>query len=132
MAKADVVAAGVAAIQQGEIQVYTDQLGGAYDMGFSDGQVGASPGSFTQADIDAAVQSAKDADAQVLAQAQAADAQALIDAQAQAQQSLADIQAKLDSLTAKEAPEAALIASLQSAKDSLAQALAAITAALGG
>lgn len=37
MAKQDIVSAGVAAIQAGEVQVYSDQLGLAYDGGFTDG-----------------------------------------------------------------------------------------------
>lgn len=60
MAKTDVVSAGVSNIQSGEVSLYQQELGKAYDGGFSDGvasvpPVQTTPGTFTQADIDAAV-----------------------------------------------------------------------------
>ena len=115
MAKADVVAAAVAAVQQGETQVLTDQFGSVFDQAEAQGNGTG----FTQADIDAAVSAA-----------QAVDATALNAAQAAAALQLSTLQASLDALTAKEAPEAQLIASLQSSAASLTAALAAINAAL--
>lgn len=113
--KDDAVAAALVAVQAGETQVLTDQLGAVYDQGEAQG---TGPG-FTQADIDAAV-----------AAAQAVDATALQAAQADASAKLAVLQGSLDALTAKEAPEAQLIASLQSSAVSLKAALDAIDAAL--
>lgn len=51
MAKADVVAAAVLAVQNGEAQVLNDQFSSVFDQGEASGN---GPG-FTQADIDAAV-----------------------------------------------------------------------------
>lgn len=53
MAKADVVAAAVVSIQAAEAQALSDGLGSVYDQGAQDQK--ASDGTFTQADIDAAV-----------------------------------------------------------------------------
>jgi hypothetical protein len=115
MAKEDVVAVGLKAIQDGEVQVYTDALGGAYDGGFADGvaSVPVAPSGFTQGDIDAAVQAKVDADAVVLAQAQADDKKAFDDAQAVSAQAVADLEAKFDALVLKEGQEAGVIAGLQ-------------------
>lgn len=53
MAKADVIAAAVVSIQAAEAQALSDGLGSVYDQGASDQK--SSDGTFTQADIDAAV-----------------------------------------------------------------------------
>lgn len=115
MSKVDVVAAGVAAIQSGQAQVLTDQLGLVYDAAALEQK--ASDGTLSQADVDAAV-----------AAAQAVDAKALADAQAAGALALADLQSKMDALAAKEGQEASVIAGLQAAKDQLAAALAALSA----
>ncbi len=118
MAKADVVATGLSAIQSGVTQVYSDQLGLAYDGGFTDG-VASVPvgtgGGFQQSDIDAAV-----------AAAQAVDAQALSDAKAVSDAALADLQSKLDTLAAKEGQEAGVIAGLQGSLQAIKDAEAAL------
>lgn len=118
----DVVAAGVAAVQAGEIAVLSAELGKAFDSGEA---IGTGPG-FTQADIDAAVKLAQDADAVVLAAAQAADAQALADAKVVADAALAALQAQLDVLVLKEGAEASVIAGLQNSKAQIEAALAAL------
>lgn len=115
MAKTDVVSAGIAAIQSAETQALSDQLGIAYDAGATDQK--ASDGTFTQADIDAAVTAA-----------QAVDAQALAAAQATSDAAQAAIQAQLTALSTKEAPEAAAIAGLQASVAAAQVALAAIVA----
>ncbi len=120
MAKVDVVTAGVTAIQSGEVQLYSDQLGIAYDAGAVDQK--ASDGTLSQGDLDAAVKAATDPlNAQI-----AADVVTLQAAHDDAATQLAALQANLDALSAKEKPEAALIASLQASAASLTQALAAI------
>lgn len=53
MAKADVIAAAVVSIQAAEAQALSDGLGSVYDQGALDQK--SSDGTFTQADIDAAV-----------------------------------------------------------------------------
>lgn len=72
MAKEDVVAAGLAAIQSGVAGVVSDELGKAFESGKAEGSPGGDPSKvFSQADLDAAVQVKADADAAVLAQKQA-------------------------------------------------------------
>ncbi len=128
MAKEDVVAAGVAAVQAADAQALSDQLGIAYDAGALDQK--ASDGTLSQGDLDAAVSAALatakvESDA-VLAAAQAVDAQALADAQAQGAVALDAVQAALDAMTAKEQLEeeavadvAAKILSVQAAFDAI-------------
>lgn len=53
MGKADVVAAAVQSVQAAQVQALSDGLGAVYDQGGVDQK--ASDGTFTQADIDAAV-----------------------------------------------------------------------------
>lgn len=118
MARADVITAGVAAIQTAEIQALSDQLGLAYDSGISDQKaVDGSTGTFTQNDIDNAV-----------AAAQAVDAVTLATAQKQSAAALATLQASLDAETAKETSDTALIASLQSSVASVQSSIAALAA----
>ncbi|MES1988408.1 MAG: hypothetical protein V4440_10315 [Pseudomonadota bacterium] len=108
MAKADVVAAAVAAVQQGEAQVLADQFGSVFDQAEAQG---TGPG-FTQADIDAAV-----------ASAQGIDAQALADAKAASDAAMATLQAQLDDATAKKNADESVIAGLQSSADKLQAAV---------
>jgi len=89
MAKADVVAAQKQAIIDGESAVIEQALGAAYDGGANDQK--ASDGSFTQADIDAAVAKAQ-ADDQVVLQG---------------------VQQQLSDMTAKEQSEEQQVATLQ-------------------
>lgn len=117
MAKQDVIAAGVAAIQTAEAQAISDQLGIAYDAGCTDQK--ASDGTFKQSDIDAAV-----------AAAQAVDAQAAADAKAASDGALASLQANMAALSAKEGQEAGVIAGLQSSVQAVQASLAAIVALL--
>lgn len=117
MAKADVVAAAVSAIQQNQAQALIDGLGSVYDQGGLDQK--ASDGTFTQADIDSAV-----------AAAQAVDAQALSDAQAKASSDLAAVQDQLSALSSKEAGESATLVSLQSSVAAAQASLAAVLAVL--
>lgn len=112
MAKADVVAAAVAAVQSGEAQVLSDQFGSVFDQAEAQG---SGPG-FTQADIDAAVKAASDPlNAQVAAlQAQdAADVAAGQQALAQLQTVKDGLQAQFDTLSAKEGQESSVITGLQ-------------------
>lgn len=129
MAKADVVAAGLAAIQSGVTQVYSDQLGLAYDGGFKDGVASvpvSTGGGFQQSDIDAAVKAAKDADALALSASQAADAQAFSDAKAASDSAIAALQSKFDDLAKKEGSEASVIAGLQGSLQAIKDAEAAL------
>lgn len=129
MAKVDVVAAAVAAVQAGQLQVLNDQFSSVFDQAEAQG---TGPG-FTQADIDSAVAAAvgplNDQITALTAQDQADIAAGQV-ALTNAQTATAAVQASLDALTAKEAPEASLIASLQQSAASLTTALAAINAAL--
>ncbi len=118
----DVVAAGVAAVQAGEVAVLSAELGKAFDSGEA---IGTGPG-FTQADIDAAVQAKVDADALVLAQSQADDKAAFDAAKEVADLALAELQKKFDDLSLKEGSEASVIAGLQSSKAQIEAALAAL------
>ncbi len=97
MAKEDIVQAGVGAIQSGVVQVYSDELGKAYDGGFQDGvaSVPVSEGGFSQEQLDQAV-------ADGVAAQKAADD--LADAQ---------LKADFDALVSKEAVEAELIGKLK-------------------
>lgn len=117
MAKADVVAAAVAAVQAGQTQVLSDQFSSVFDQAEAQG---TGPG-FTQADIDAAVKVKVDADALVLAQSQADDKAAFDSAMAQSGSAIAELQAKFDALVLKEGQESGIIAglkgSLQAIKD---------------
>lgn len=132
MAKADVVAAGIAAIQAGVVQVYSDQLGLGYDGGFADG-VASVPvgtgGGFQQSDIDAAVAAAQAVDAAALAASQAADAQTALDAKTQSDAAIADLQSQFNTLAAKEGQESSVITGLQGALSQI-QSAQAILAAL--
>lgn len=124
MAKQDVVAAGVAAIQSGEVQVYSDQLGIAYDVGASDQK--ASDGTFQQSDIDAAVKAAVDPLNAQIAQDQAD----LAAAHADADSKLAALQSQLDALSVAKAADDEVVKGLQQAADSLQSALDAIKAVI--
>lgn len=122
MAKADVVAAQLQAIQSAEVQALTAGLGACYDQGMAD--AGGQPGTFTQADIDKAVKAATDPlNAQI-----ASDAQALSDAQAKAASDLAAVQASLTAMTQKEQLEENAVAALQASIVQVQQSLDAIKA----
>lgn len=110
MAKDDAVKTGVAAFQVAVVQVVADQIGAAYDTGATDQK--ASDGSFTQADIDAAV-----------AAAQGIDAKELADAQVKASSDLAALQASFDAMAAKDT-------SLQAQLDAVKSSVAALSALL--
>lgn len=117
MAKTDVVAAALAAIQAGETQVLSDTLSSVYDQALA--AAGSAPGSFTQSDIDAAV-----------AAAQAVDAKALSDAQAQGASALAALQASLDQMTQKEQLEEKAVADVSAKIDQVQASFDAIKALL--
>jgi class 3 adenylate cyclase len=85
MSKEQIVSDVVAEIQAGVVELYTAKVGEAIDKALA--EVPAQTGSFTQADIDAAVQAQKDADA-------SADAQ---------------LKSDFDALVAKEQVEAGVI-----------------------
>lgn len=129
MAKEDVVSAAVQAIQQGELQVLTDQLGSVWDQGVA--SVPPVSGD-VQAQIDAAVQAAvgplNDQIVQLQAQ-DAADVQAAVDAKAQSDAALASLQGQLDSVSAAKLVDDQIIVGLQQSVSSiraLADQLAAI------
>lgn len=109
--KEDVVAAGVKAVQDAEVQALSDQLGIAYDAGKADG------GGLSQADVDAAV-----------AAQQAADAQVLADAQAKADADLAAAKQALADMTAKEQLEEAAVADVKAKIDAVQASFDAIKA----
>lgn len=129
----DVVAAGVAAVQAGEVAVLSTELGKAFDQGEA---IGTGPG-FTQADLDKAnadgkaAQLAVDqplidaANAQVVQlQAQdAADVQAGKDAVAAVQAQLTDLQGQLDAALAAKNADEAVIQGLQASAAKLADLL---------
>lgn len=129
MAKQDVVTAGVSAIQSGEVQVYTDQLGIAYDAGAIDQK--ASDGTLTQGDLDAAVKAATDPlnvqiqnDALALADAQLQGANALKTLQG----SFDELKVKDDALVIKEGGESQSLQNLAVAKEQLQALLVALDA----
>jgi len=102
MGKSDVVSAQKAAVIAGQDAALQAGLEACYDQGVADAGVPAPvAGTFTQADIDAAVASAK-----------AADAQAMSDA-------VAAVQAQLDAMTAKDNADMASAAALQSKLDQI-------------
>ncbi len=113
--KQDVVDAGVAAVQAAEVAALKEQLGLAYDSGVSDAQGGG----LSQADVDAAVQAVKDADAAILEAAKA-------DFQAQ----LSAVQQALSDMTAKEQLEEAAVADVKAKIDSVQEAFDKIKAFL--
>lgn len=89
----------------------------------------ATQGTLTQADLDAAISAAVAPLNQQISDLTAKDAtdvQAAIDAKAAGDKAVADVQAKLDSLSAKEAPEASAIAALQQSVASLQSVLATL------
>lgn len=116
MAKLDVVQAQLQVIQAAEVQALTDGLGACYDQGMAN--AGGTPGTFTQADIDAAVSAAvgplNDQILGLTAQDQA-DQASLQDAQA----AMSDLQSKFDALAQKENVESGIIAGLQSSLSTL-------------
>jgi hypothetical protein len=124
MAKTDVVAAGVAAIQAGEVQVYTDQLGLAYDGGFTDGvaSVPASTGGVDQSVVDGLNAQVADLQSKLdgMTAQDASDVQAGKDA-------LAALQVSFDKMSADKAVEDGVIAGLQAAKDQLVAVLASLS-----
>lgn len=116
MAKTDVVATGLKSIQDGEVQVYTDALGAAYEGGFTEGVASVPPGTggIDQSVVDGLNQQIADLQAK-----DAADIQAGNDA-------LATLQTSFDALAAKESGEAATVANFQAAKEKLAACLASL------
>ncbi len=115
MAKEEVVAAQLAAIQSAQTQALVDGLGAVYDQAALDQK--AADGTLSQADVDAAV-----------AAAQAVDAQALADATAQFNSDLAAVQTALDDMTAKEAMEEEAVKAVQASIDSVQASFDAIRA----
>lgn len=132
MAKADVVAAGITAIQSGVTQVYTDQLGVAYDGGFTDGVASVPAGTgggFQQSDIDAAVAAAiapLNQSISDLTAKDAGDVQALADAKVASDAAVADLQGKLDTLAAAKSVDDGIISGLQGALQQIKDAEAAL------
>lgn len=128
MAKADVVAAGIAALAQAE----SDAFGVAYDSSFAEG-VASVPvgtgGGFQQSDIDAAVAAAiapLNQSISDLTAKDALDAQAAIDAKAQGDAALASMKAEMDALSAKEGIEAQTLQNLSSAYGQLQQVVSVL------
>lgn len=117
MARADVQAAGVVAIQAADAQAISDQLGVAYDAGAADQK--GSDGTFKQSDIDAAV-----------AAAQAVDQAAAVAAKSASDAALAALQSQMTALASKEGIESGVIAGLQSSVAAVQSALAAVVALL--
>lgn len=125
--KTDVVSKGVSDLQSALTQAESDFLGNFYDAVVADQPAPSQqPGTFTQADVDAAVADARAQDAKALSDSQAADAQALSDAVAEVQakldassQALADMTAKDKKDSAASQALKASIASLQAAIDAL-------------
>lgn len=118
----DVVAAGVAAVQAGQVAVLSDELGKAFDSGEA---IGTGPG-FTQADIDAAVLAAVDPlNAQI-----AQDKLDLDAAHADADQKLAGLQALLDAAIAQDNIDKAVVVNFQSALSALQASLDAFKSAI--
>ncbi len=124
MSKVDLVAAGLAAVQAGEVQVLSDQLGLMYDAAAQEQK--ASDGTLTQADLDAAVKAATDPLNAKIAQ----DATDLAAAQADAATKLAAVQASLDAMTAQDLTDKAVVTNFQGAIAALQAALDALKAAL--
>lgn len=121
VAKEDVVAAGIAAIQAGEVQVYTDALGGAYDGGFVDGKA-----SNPVTDVGPSEEQIQARINEAVSAAQAVDAQALADAQALKDAAYADLQKKFDDLSLKEGQESGVIAGLQGSLQAIKDAEASL------
>jgi hypothetical protein len=112
MAKADIVAAQLAAIQQGQNQVLSDAIGAAYDGGAQDQAAadGSSTSAADQAKIDALTAQVADLTAK-----DEADVKAGQDALAAMQSQMTDVQKQLaDALAAKSADET-VIQGLQAA-----------------
>lgn len=127
MNKADVVAAAVAAVQAGQVQVLSDQFGSVFDQAEASGN---GPG-FTQADIDKAVAAQKAADQVLIDAANAQDGldvaslQAAKDALSAAQGQILDLGKQLaasgDKLTADEGVINGFKGSIEQLKGLLAQ-----------
>lgn len=119
MAKQDVLVAQLEIFGKGLEELAITVLGNCYDSGAADQK--AQDGAFTQADIDAAV-----------ANAQGVDARALADEKANAEGAIADLTTKINSLTASNAKEQAVInnlkSSLQQADSSLQAVIALVSA----
>lgn len=96
MAKEDVVAAGVKAIQDGEVQVLTDTLGSVFDQGLASAPVGGGDPTkiFSQEELDQKV-------AEVLAADELLDQEALAAAQAAAQVQIDALSVALQEMTDK-------------------------------
>lgn len=131
MAKEDVVAAQLVAIQAAETQAISAGLGACYDQGALDQK--ASDGTLSQGDLDAAVAAAvaplNDQISALTAQ-DASDKQALVDAQASAASAIADMQSKLDAAIAADVGDKKLVSDLQGAVAAVQTALDNIKAAL--
>jgi hypothetical protein len=134
MAKEDIVPGLVQEIQDGVKQVYSDELGKAYDAGFGDGVKSVPPstgGGLTQADLDKAK-----ADQQAADQAQidslnaqiAQDASDLAAAHADADQKASDLQAQLADMTAKDLDAEARASKVEAFKDKVDQLQGALDA----
>lgn len=116
MAKSDVVAAAVAAVQAGELQVLNDQFSSVYDQA-----VASVPPADAeeQAKIDAAVAAAVAPLNQQLVDLQVKD-----DADVKAgQDALAILQSSFDALSVKEGQESQVVAGLQASIASIQGAL---------
>jgi len=122
-----VVQQALALIQQEQSQALVDGLNMAYTGGATDQK--ASDGTFTQADIDAAVKAATDPlNAQIATiTAQDQTDQANL---AAAQANLASVQQQLAAMTAQDQSDKALVANFQTSVAQLQASLDAIKAAL--
>lgn len=136
MAKADVVAAQLAAIQSAETAAITAGLGSCYDQGAVDGAASA-PGGFNQSDLDNAVAvavaplNAQITQLQAQDQTDAANASAAQASLATANASIATLTQQLSDMTAQDNADKALVTNLQGAVASVQSALDAIKSALG-
>lgn len=125
MGRDESVAAGVAAVQQGEVDVLTGALQKCFDDGESQG---TGPG-FTQADIDAAVAAATgplNDQVAALQTQDAADIKAGQDAVTAAQAITADLQTQFDALNIKEKGQEDALAAFGAKYADLQAALKAI------
>jgi hypothetical protein len=130
MSKEQIVADAISAIQAGQLQVMSDQLGQVYDKAQSEAQP-SQPGPSDeeiQKRIDDAVAAKQVEDDQKLAEQKALDDQALADAKSAADAAMADLQKKFDDLAGKEMGEKSLIDGLQGSIDALKDVLAKLQA----
>lgn len=129
--KDDVVTAELANMQAAELAAKTASLGSVWDQAVASVPAGV-PNGFTQEQMDAAVQAARDADAAILAEVQAKDAQALNEAMAAMQIKLDSVTAEKDAALAQDAIDKAAVVKLGESVASVQEALDKIKALILG